>query len=270
MQSQRAPPPPVGAEVGPNHTLGQPSRQCQSFPTAHPQRSNHSALLFVVSSRISTRGVSGAAPGQLQARRSCGLIPSLSAWFCPLHDQPRGLNEDPEVPKDSRAVNHSHTEAGKWPAFHIICSTNTCGVDSCHPSQPHSLPSFLQSGHGVPPSQQCHAELHLSWVSAPEPLSPKRPRESSQYPLHSQHKHNEISQPQWDPEEEREETSFCHSLIHWTSTVCPVAGQDPSPATRPGFLPDTVKGCLRVMSEALVALTLESPSTLPRSTTNLS
>ena len=49
----------------------------------------------------------------------------------------------------------------------------------------------------------------------------------------------------------------------------PVAGQDPSLATRPGLLADVVKGCLKVMSKALMALTQESPSTLHRSTMNL-
>lgn len=124
----------------------------------------------------------------------------------------------------------SHTEAGKRPTLYATGSINICRVDSCYPSQPHTLPSFLQSVHGVLLGQAMPRGAGSERVPPQESLSSKDLREIHHHTAYLQHKQYHISQPHWQPE-----AVLPLSFLHLLRLYCVSCGWGrPSLVPRPG------------------------------------
>ena len=153
----------------------------------------------------------------------------LSSWgsdsLDSLWDRPSGFHADSEPSKIP-----GHTKAGEWPTLHATSSMNICRMDICHSSQLCTLPPSFHSKHRVPPGQ---AMPHRTGSeSCPSPRTQLKGPEKDQLvpPLPPVQAQPSIP----SPEESEEESSFGHSPIYRDTAVCPVTGQVPSSASRPG------------------------------------
>ena len=194
------------------HDLCHGQSSSRWLPAVHPLSPD--SLQF--SLRFRHRGAVGA---------GCAAVILGSDSLDSLWDRPSGFHADSEPSKIP-----GHTKAGEWPTLHATSSMNICRMDICHSSQLCTLPPSFHSKHGVPPGQ---AMPHRTGSeSCPSPRTQLKGPEKDQLvpPLPPVQAQPSIP----SPEESEEESAFGHSPIYRDTAVCPVTGQVPSSASRPG------------------------------------